>query len=334
MRPNTAHMFPLLLVSSGLAIGLAAGTARGAHAETWDDSQPENESENQMTKMTGVTSDDHAISFSAYARGTVVDEADFDSDIGTFKYTAFNLGLNASRHIGDSGQISVAFDAGLINYDIDASPLSVAGDAASIGAEFDDVTTLSLVGIYADQFNETSTWYIGGGVLSGSEDDADFGDSIDGLIFGGYRYKFNDQLELGIGVAVRSRLDDDVLIVPVPEIIYTVNEFWSIETEGIGLKINYKASDSLDYGVTGEFASTTFRLNDSHSFAVDGVATHRRFPLAFYAQLAPNETVEIIGTIGAELGGELEVINTSGNEVASQDLDTGVFGSLSVRFKF
>jgi len=334
MKSHAALFLTALLAVSGSATGFASGS----DLDTSSAAQPETASENPDSSPKDVKdageNEDHKVTVSVTAQGTFVDESDFDSDIGTFKYTAFNLGLNANRRIGDSGRFSVSFDAGLINYDIEASPTAIAGDAASIGAEFDDVTTLSLTGIYADQYNDSSSWYIGGGVVSGSEDDADFGDSIDGVVLGGFIHKVNDKLDLGLGLLVRSRLDDDVLIVPVPHITYTINEFWSIESKGAGLKINYKASDSLNYGVTGEYASTTFRLNDSHSFASDGMATHRRIPVAFYAQYKANEKVAITGTIGAQFEGELEILNTSGNEVASQDLETGIFGTVSIRFRF
>ena len=230
--------------------------------------------------------------------------------------------------------LSIDFNAGIVDYDITPSATAVAGDAASIGSEFDNVTTLSLIGMYAAQTDAGSSWFIGGGVLSNGENNADFGDTIDGMLMGGYRHKVNNTLELGLGVAVRTRLDDDVLVVPLPQVRYTINEYWSIESEGVGLKFNYKASDALDYGLTAQFASTTFRLDDSHAAAPEGIATHRRFPIAFYTIYEPNDTIEISGRIGAMMAGELEILDTNGNDLTSQDIDTGIFGSINVSFKF
>ncbi len=272
--------------------------------------------------------------FEANLHTTLASDADFDTDIGEFAYAELRAGINASREVGDSGMFSVDFNAGLINYDITPSATSAAGDAASIGAEFDDVTTLSLIGMYANQTDEGHTWFIGGGVLSNGENGADFGDTVDGIFLGGYRHKLSDNLQVGLGITVRSRLDDDVLVVPLPQVKYTVNKFWSIESEGVGLRLNYKASDDLNYGIIGQYASTTFRLDDTHAAAPEGMVTHRRIPVAFYARYAPNDTIEISGRVGGMLSGELEILDTNGNDITSQDIDTGIFGSITVSFKF
>lgn len=275
-----------------------------------------------------------SIDFAAYARGTFLDASDFDDTIGEFGYNEFNLGVSASRKVGDSGRFSIGFDAGFINYDITPSATSVAGDAADIGAEFDNVTTLSLIATYGDRFDDQTSWFIGAGVLSAMESDADFGDSIDTLLTGGFKHKVNDKLELGIGVLVKTQLDDDVLIVPIPQIKYTIDDRWSIATERAGLKLNYKASDSINYGLMGEYSSTTFRLDNTHAFAPEGVATHRRIPVSFYLEYKPNDTIVVSARIGAELGSELDILDTNGNDVTAQDIDTGIFGSLGVSFKF
>lgn len=306
---------PLLMC--GLALGNESTTQPDETAEKVVDSKPN----------TGFV-------FEANLNTTFASNADFNTDIGEFAYSEFGAGLKASRRVGDSGMLSFDFDAGLLNYDITPSATSVAGDAASIGAEFDDVTTLSLIGMYANQTDEGHSWFVGGGVLSTGENGADFGDTVDGIFMGGYRHKVNNTLSVGFGVAVRSRLDDGVLVVPLPQVKYTVNEFWSIESEGVGLKINYKASNDLNYGIVGQYASTTFRLDDTHAVAPEGMVTHRRIPVAFYARYAPNDTIEISGRVGGMLSGELEILDTNGNDIATQDIDTGIFGSIMVSFKF
>lgn len=299
--------------------------------------QPTNEptqaSENPIEEP-AETSSNHGFSFKASVTGTFASDADFDTDIGEFSFNKFETAIKASRRIGDSGMFSLELGAGLINYDITPSVTSVAGDAANIGAEFDDITTLSLIGMYANQTSKGDNWFIGGGVLSNGENGADFGDTVDGMIMGGYSHKVNNTLQVGLGVAVRSRLDDGVLVVPLPQIHYTINEFWSIHSQGVGAKINYKASNELDYGISGHFESTTFRLDNSHALAADGMVTHRSFPVAFYAQYQPNDTIEISGRVGGMLAGELEILNTAGNNIATQDIDTGIFGSLTISFKF
>jgi Domain of unknown function (DUF6268) len=314
---------PILVLNAGLLAG----------------DQPTEGSENtnpqDSTESKGYEPDSsQGFSFKAFVEGEFLSETDFDDNIGEFEYSAISAGISASRRIGDDGFFNVEFSAGLINYDISTSAGSVAGDAASIGSEFDDVYTLSLTAFYSDRLNDTTTWFVGGGVLSAGEEDADFGDTIDGLFTGGFRYQANDKLELGIGILVKTQLDDDVLIVPIPQIKYTIDDRWSIESKRAGLELRYKSSDALTYGVAGEYSSNTFRLDDSHTFATEGVATHRQIPVSFFAEYSPTSNIEIVGRIGAALGSELEILDNDGHEVTSQDIDAGVFGSLNLSFKF
>ncbi len=274
-----------------------------------------------------------ALTLNASLRATYQADTDFDADIGELQLTEYHAAVEALIHPG-SGQLSVGLGSGLLDYDITPGAGSVAGDAASIGAEFDEIYTLSLTGIYSNRFNESTGWFVGGGVLSAFESDADFGDSLDWLVTAGFTHTVSDKLEVGIGVAVRSRLDDDVLVVPVPRIRYTIDEHWSLESQRVGLRLNYKSSERLSYGVSGEYDTVSFRLDDTHAAAPEGMATHRRFPVALYAVYQPQPRIEITGRLGAAFAGELEILDTEGGDIAKQDLDTAVFGSLGVSFRF
>lgn len=273
-------------------------------------------------------------SFGLSGGATFAGDADFDNGIGEFSYDAYELSISARRLIGDSGSLSIELKGGLIDYTINPSTSSAVGDAANIGAEFDTITTIGLTGMYAHRIDDTSSWFVSGGVISAGEDDADFGDTLDGLALAGYKHKFSDTLEMGFGAFVRTRLDDDALIVPIITLSYRPDDRWTIASEGLGLKIDYKASDALNYGISAEYDSDTFRLDDSHTLARGGVASHSRIPVWFYTQYKASDTIELSARIGVEFAGELEILNTSGNEITSQDIDTGIFGSFNISFRF
>ncbi len=98
------------------------------------------------------------------------------------------------------------------------------GDAAdNLGFDDDRGLDMILVSISPGViYRLNDRWSAIGGisVAASGESDADFGDS---LTFGGYvgaRYKVNDRLAVALGVAARSRLEDDALVVPlIPECI-------------------------------------------------------------------------------------------------------------------
>ena len=317
---------PLLLaMSSGWALAAQPASNTG---------EPSNQDNNTADAEQVVSAPPKGWSFELSGGATFAGDTDFDNGIGEFSYDAYELAISARRMVGDSGSLSIELKGGLIDYSITPSPASAVGDAANIGAEFDTVTTMGLTGMYARQIDDTSSWFIGGGVISAGEDDADFGDTLDGLALAGYKHTFSDKLELGIGALVRTRLDDDALIVPLLTLSYRPDERWTIASEGLGLKIDYKASDALNYGIAAEYDSDTFRLDDTHALARGGVATHRRIPVSFYTQYKASDTIELSARVGAQFAGELEILNTSGNEITSQDIDTGIFGSFNISFRF
>lgn len=279
-------------------------------------------------------SEPRSLTLIARAGGSFQADADFDNDIGELSLSEYRAGLTALWNIEDAGRLTIDLSAALLNYDVTPSATAVAGDAASIGAELDNIHQVGINAIYSDSLNDTTSWFLGGGIGFSGEDDADFGDSFDWLATGGFEYKQSDTLSIGLGVLIKSRLEDDVLIVPIPRINWTINERWSLRTERAGLELRYKHSDQLSYGVFGEYRSDSFRLDDTHAAAVEGMGTHRRIPVGMFADFKASDRVTIEGAVGAALGGELEFLDANGNDVSKQDLDPGIFGAVAVSFKF
>lgn len=319
--------------ASLLSLTLCAGTALCAVQPGRDQQRDQNQPQEAPEALTQGEKD---VSVSLSLRGEAIFSADtdFDGDIGEFSLNEYAAGVDILLSFRDAGRLNIGLEAGLLDYDVTPSASSVAGDAASIGAELDDVQTYAIQVIYSDRFDEATSWFAGGGVSAAMEEDADFGDSVDWLVIGGVSHKFSDKLELGVGVLAKSRLDDDVLVIPIPQIRYTFNERWSLQSQGAGLKLNYKASEALSFGLTAEYDSTTFRLDDTHAAVPEGAATHRRIPVAAYVAYSPNKRFQISAQLGTALGGELEFLDTDGDEVTSQDLDAAIFGGINLSIRF
>ena len=318
-----ARTTPLLLIA-------LCGSPLLASQPTQQPDQAQGERDAEQIDRTGPAT----LTLRASVGVTYQADADFDGNIGELSLLEYRAGLTALINIEDAGRLSINLSAGLLDYDVSPSLTSVAGDAASIGAELDTIHTLGLTGIYSDRFNDTTNWFIGAGVGFAGEEDADFGDGFDWLFTGGFEYKQSDTLTWGIGVLVKSQLEDDVLIVPVPRITWKIDDRWTLASERAGLRLSYKSSDELSYGISGEYRSDSFRLDDTHAAAVEGMGTHRRIPIGLFAEYTPNDRIVIDASVGAALGGELEFLDTNGNDVSKQDLDPGFYGSLNLSFKF
>ena len=315
----TSRLLPLTL--------LALATAPLLGAQPGEDASQEQAEQIERSEPQSLT-------LIARAGGGFQADADFDAGIGELSLSEFQTGLTALWNIEDAGRLIIDLSAALLDYDVTPSPTAVAGDAASIGAELDNIHQLGITAIYSDSMNDTTSWFLGGGIGFSGEDDADFGDSFDWLATGGFEYKQSDSLSIGVGVLIKSRLEDDVLIVPIPRINWTIDERWSLKTERAGLELRYKHSDQLSYGVFGEYRSDSFRLDDTHAAAVEGMGTHRRIPVGMFADFKASDRITIEATAGAALGGELEFLDSSGNDVSKQDIDPAIFGAITVSFRF
>ncbi|MHA7814072.1 MAG: DUF6268 family outer membrane beta-barrel protein [Phycisphaerales bacterium] len=297
--------------------------------------QPEENPQGQEGAEQVRQAQESRLTISPYVSGSFHADADFDSDIGEFGFSEYRAGLRISNRVGDRGVLSANIGFGLLDYDITPSGASVANDAADIGAGLDDVYEGEIFLSYAHRGEGKLSYLLGAGVISAGEDGADFGDTLDFLGTAGFQYQYNEQLSLGLGVLIKTRQEDDVLVIPAPQIRYQINERWTLASERAGLALSYKASDQLTYGIAGEYVSTNFRLNDTHAAIVsEGVANHRRVPVSIFADYTPNEQIEINARIGASLAGNIEFLNSSGTEITDQDIDTAIFGSLNVSFRF
>lgn len=299
--------------------------------------QPDNTNPDQSSKDAEQIerTESSSLRISPYAFASFHADADLDNDIGEFGFSSYRAGINLSTQIGDRGQLSGNIGFGVLDYDITPSGTSVANDAADIGAGLDDVYESEIILTYAHRGEGKWSYLIGAGIVSAGEDGADFGDTLDFLGTAGFRYQYNDKLSLGLGVLVKTRLEDDVLVIPVPQIRYQISDKWVLETQRAGLELRYEANEQITYGIAGEYLSTTFRMNDTHAAIVsEGVANHTRVPVSIFVNFEPTEQIEIKARIGSSLAGNLEFLDTNGNDITDQDIDPSIFGSINVSFRF
>ncbi len=293
-----------------LALSLLAGLAAPLFAQPAENTL----AADNPSETAPLTEEGDSITLGFSANTTYYSDVDFDDALGTIESWQTRLGITMITNL-EGGRWAVGFDAEYTDYDFTTT---------GTPATFDDVTILTLTTSYTAQLDNGNTWFVGGSVNAATESGAAFDDSIAGTVFGGYRHKVNENLQLGLGLAIKTRLEDDVLILPLPQFKYNMGNGWTVENHRVGAKIMYAANDALSFGVIGEYESRSFRLDDTNAIS-GGAATETRVPIAFQVEYTPSKAVQLHGQIGASVGSSLEFFDTNGNTVSERDFDASVF---------
>ncbi|MFI4898436.1 MAG: DUF6268 family outer membrane beta-barrel protein, partial [Phycisphaerales bacterium JB059] len=198
---------------------------------------------------------------------------------------------------------------------------------------FDTIHDYSMGARFTTRINETWSALLGAGVQSSGESSADFEDTLtyNGLV--GASYKVNEKLTIGAALAISSRLEDDVVVIPVPTITWNIDDRWRLESKGAGLLLSYKASDELRVGLQGAFKRREFRLDDMGPLP-SGVIRERRVPVGLWTQWTPAPNITLEGTLGADVYVEFESLNSSGVKFADDETDPAVYAGLALSIRF
>lgn len=334
-----ARPTPLLL----LLLASGAVAQAGVQPDGRPDGQPVNpapgtpadDRAGQRPASTDVDAPDEALTqtrrdpaFSLTVSGSYSDSADLDSGAGELGISRLRALFDVTFDLGEKRALTLGAGSERSWYDFEnATGLDAGGDP------FSDVTDSEVFFRYAAPFNQNTTWFALGSVGLASEDGADLSESLLFTGGGGFMVKSSDAFSWGLGLVVRTQLEDDVLVVPLPQVRWAISDRWTLESHRAGLRLGYAHSDSFSYGVQAEYASRSYRLDEDGPIP-DGQATDRRVPVAFFAEYKPAPNFTVTGLVGAALWSNIELLDAQGNDLADDDLNTAVFFGLGARISF
>ena len=272
-------------------------------------------------------------------------EADFGGGVGgggvgTIESVSYGGKLGVLVPIGDRARLLLTGKAEITDYDITPA-VGVGGTtAATIGTQFDTVAEYGFEGLYTRAIDAEWSFFVGGGIGVAAE-----GGASDAMIWngiGGVAYQVNPKLRMGLGIGVYSRIEDDVRIVPIPQVHYAIDDRWSLESQGIGGKLDYQWNEELSMGILGQFDGSTFRINSDNTLAPDGAVTMTRFPVSYYIDYSGGEIgggaggsrVSIFAQVGMILEGTMEVLSSTGATLVDEEIDPGLFAAVGIRIQF
>ena len=272
--------------------------------------------------------------FKINGAGVHQSDADFSDRDGGFSMDRwfFSAGLDYGWNARTSLGISVG--GGRSIYDFDE--LGEFGN----GIPWDTIEDFRVTATWRFGVGETATVMIIPTMRINGEKGASTGDSRTYGLFSAIVWRVSENLTIGPGIGVFSRLEDSTRVFPVLAIEWDISDRWNLSTgrglassQGPGLTLGYKLNEDWSLGLSGRYEDTEFRLDDEGP-AVGGIGRDQSIPLVFRADLKPNDVLNLTFFAGLQFFGKLKLKNALDQVVDESDYDPPLIVGASFEFHF
>jgi len=241
--------------------------------------------------------------------------------------------LALSFPLRGSWRLGVGMDTEISSYDF----TDATGFVAGTDEPWDETAQFSLSATASTRIGERWGAFFGGGVDSSAQFGADFADSITGGVFAGGSYAFSDRFTLGFGAGVRTRLEDNALVLPVISIDYRFADRWRLGSRqalnSFGLELSYEVTDAVTLGVDVAYEGRAYRLDDEGPVP-EGVGRDWRLPAAFSVGWKVMPQVTLAGRAGVAFFQEYTLDDEDGDEINEIEADPAAFAGATLTFDF
>lgn len=264
-------------------------------------------------------------------KGTVENTFDTYLKDGPGETSVFRVGpaIDVDIPIGDRATLSLSGSAQFSKYRFKDVTGFGAGGPKPIGSTYEHEFNIS----YSRQFNDQWSFFVAGGVNAAGETGASFSESLTYGGGGGFTYVLNDHVDLGLGVVVRSRLEENAYVVPLPIITWKFAPRWEFTTRYRNARISWQAAEQWTVFATADFQQHEYRL-DEDAPTSEGIFRDRAIPLSLGATFAPSKTFEITAGAGVNVSRQLTLDDKTGNRVSKVKTDPSLVVFVSAAFKF
>jgi len=201
-----------------------------------------------------------------------------------------------------------------------------------------------------DDFRVSATWRFGFGDTGSfilvptarfnGEKDASSSDSSTYSLIAAAAWRINENLTIGPGIGIFTRLEGSSRIFPILAIEWDITERWNLSTgrglaasQGPGLMLSYQLNEDWSLGLAGRYEDIEFRL-DNEGPAAGGVGRDQSVPMIFMATLNTDSRFSLSVFAGVEFFGRLRLKDAHDEIVDESDFDPApIFGAtFEIRF--
>jgi len=267
------------------------------------------------------------------AAGAHQSEADLKDGSGGFSMDRWFIGAGVDYAFNRRTSVGVSVGGGQSNYDF------VDEDGTGIDGPWNKIeeSRVSLNGRFG--FGETGSIFIIPTLRTHREKGASGDDSSWGL-FAAATWRLSEDLTIGPGLGVFSRLESGTRVFPILAIDWNISERWNLSTgrglassQGPGLTLSYELNDDWSLGLAGRYESTEFRLDDEGPVA-GGVGRDESLPIVFTAGLKPTRQLSLSMFAGIEFAGKLKLKDATGVTVEESKYDPALVVGATFDFRF
>jgi len=181
-----------------------------------------------------------------------------------------------------------------------------------------------------DAWSLFGTGFIGAGYETGARiEDAMFGGA-----FGGFGYAFSDTFSLQLGIGVRTRQDDDALVIPLIGFIWKIGDDLRLESEGIASRLIWQTTEDLELSLFARYTTRDYRTDRSNEFLPDGVFRDDRVVIGARADWTPNPGFVLTIEAGASIWQRFTFYDQNDDRINRTETDPQLLigASFEVRF--
>ncbi|MBT8063509.1 MAG: TonB-dependent receptor [Gammaproteobacteria bacterium] len=272
--------------------------------------------------------------FSVDGGGLHQTEVDLKDTEGAFSVDRWFVSAGVDYGFDPRRSIGISIGGGQSGYDFDDSTVFGAGDP------WGDVKDFRVALPTRFGFGEKGNAFIIPSVRYNREDGASSSDGRTWGLLAAVAWRLNEDLTIGPGIGVFSRLEGGTRVFPILAIDWNITERWTLATgrglgasQGPGLNLSYRVSDNWSLGLAGRYEKVEFRLDDK-GVAPGGIGRDQSIPLVFTACLDSSPKLGFAVFAGIEFGGKLTLKNALDETVEETDYDPAPVIGASFEFRY
>ena len=272
--------------------------------------------------------------FKINGAGAHQSEVDLKDNTGGFSKDRWFVSAGVDYAWDRRTSLGISVGGGQSNYDFNDESGFGGGEPWN---KIDD-TRVTLNGRFG--FGETGSVFIVPTLRFNREKGASSSDSSTWGVFAAMTWRLNENLTIGPGIGIFSRLENGTRVFPVLAIDWDISERWNLSTgrgtassQGPGLTLSYELNEDWSFGLTGRYENTEFRLGDKGP-APGGIGRDESMPIVFSANLTPEKRINFSVFAGLGFGGQLRIKDSMDVIVDESDYDPALLVGATFEFRF